>query len=173
MLAFYDYLTGFDEANRLCLFTSNGFRLFQQSQFVAKAKILKVTPDSANNDYHDADIELITLYKGERRAKIKILSVRNSSCFFLPSVNSTWIIFVSVSGGTLSFGSCSGSLELDRVFDTAQYPNAGENYSKKIALKQQVLEYLSSHGILNPNPPGLYFFSDNLRSVKGYKNLHA
>lgn len=57
---------------------------FQKSQFVAKAKLIKITPDPANEDYHDAEIQIIELYKGEHLAKIKIASLRNTSCSSCP-----------------------------------------------------------------------------------------
>ncbi|SMC88540.1 hypothetical protein [Pedobacter africanus] len=143
---------------------------FQRSQFVAKAKILKVTPDPTNENYHDAEIELLTLYKGERLKKIKIHSVMNTSCAFLPSEKSTWIIFASVWEGKLSFGACSGSLELGRTFDAVAYPNANKNYSRSIELKQQVIAYLQKHNILNPNPFGFHVYNEQLKLLKGYKN---
>jgi hypothetical protein len=142
---------------------------FQRSQFVAQVKILKVTPDSNNTDYHDAQIEVLTLYKGERLKKIKILSKLNSSCAFLPSANSTWIVFASVWQGILNFDYCSGSYKLDVDFN-GQYPNATKNLSKSTMLKLQVLEYLSHHRIWDPNPSGLYAINAGLKTIKGFKN---
>ncbi|TCD01268.1 hypothetical protein [Pedobacter psychroterrae] len=143
---------------------------FQHSQFVAKAKILKITPDPKNKSYHDAEIELITLYKGEHLKKLKILSTLNSSCRFLPSVNSTWLIFASEWQGVLSFGFCSGSLNLSETFDPIKYTKAERNYRRGIALKQQVLEYLSKKKLFDPNPLHLTAFNENLEMIEGYKN---
>ncbi|MCD0490043.1 hypothetical protein LPB86_17515 [Pedobacter sp. MC2016-14] len=148
---------------------------FQQAEFVAKVKILKVSQDTINTDYHNAEIQMVTLYKGKPRTDIKILSVLNSSCAFLPEVNSTWIVFASVWQGFLSFNFCSGSFQLDRAFDPIKYPNAKNNYRKSILLKEQVLAYLSHQNILNPNPAGLFLFNKDLATIKGYtdKELFA
>ena len=143
---------------------------FQQSEFVAKAKIINITPDPKNEMYHDAELELIALYKGERIKKIKIASELNTSCAFLPAVNSTWIIFASKWQGVLSFGFCSGGLNFSKTFDPVKYPGGGRNYFKTIALQQQVLEYLSSNKLLNPNPHGLKAFNQTLLTIKGHKN---
>ncbi|TCD01241.1 hypothetical protein [Pedobacter psychroterrae] len=143
---------------------------FQQSEFVAKAKIIKITPDPKNEMYHDAELELIAVYKGERLKRIKITSELNSSCAFLPAVNSTWIIFAAKWQGVLSFGFCSGGLNFSRTFDPVKYPNGGLHYFKRMALQQQVLEYLSSNKLLNPNPLGLDTFNHELLTIKGFKN---
>lgn len=143
---------------------------FHESQFVAKAKILNVQPDQNNKDYHDADIQIITLYKGELIKKVKIYSALNSSCSFLPAVNSTWIIYASKWQGMLSFNYCSGSLNLDRAFDPVEYPNANWNYKQEIELEQEVLAYLGAKKITSLNPSGLSMHMDDLNILRGYKN---
>ncbi len=115
---------------------------FQASEFVAKAKIIKITPDSANSDYHDAVIEIINLYKGKQLSKIKIMSLVNTSCGFLPDENSTWIIFASTWQGVLSFGFCSGSMQVDKTVDRVKYPNGAKIYGNTIKLKEDVLTFL-------------------------------
>ncbi|HMI05358.1 MAG TPA: hypothetical protein VK541_22910 [Pedobacter sp.] len=142
---------------------------YQQSQFVAKAKILKVTQDPSNEEYHDAEIELITLYKGERLKKIKIRSVMKSSCSFLPKANTTWLIFASIREGMLSFDLCSGSLQTDRKFIPPYDTRHLKNYREYIELKQEALEYLRDHNI-DPNPQGLDVSNSALESIRGYKN---
>lgn len=142
---------------------------FQRSQFVAKAKILKVTQDPSNAEYHDAEIELITVYKGERLTKIKIRSVIRTSCYFLPPENTTWLIFASMQDGKLSFGQCSGSLQTDLTF-TPPYDTRGpKNYRKSIELNEEILEYLRDHNV-NPNPHDLTVSNSALESIRGYKN---
>lgn len=142
---------------------------FQRSQFVAKAKIIKVTQDPSNAEYHDAEIELITVYKGERLTKIKILSMMKTSCSFLPATNTTWLIFASMQDGKLSFGNCSGSLQTDRTFIPPYVTRGPKNYSKSIELKEEILEYLRDRN-LNPNPPGLTVSNSALESIRGYKS---
>jgi hypothetical protein len=143
---------------------------FQQSKFVAKAKILRITPDPANPDYHDAVIEIISLYKGEHLSKIKILSSLKSSCSFLPVENSTWIIFAQRWQGMLSFGSCSGSRDIGENFDAVQYPDAAKNYRNSIKLTEGVLSFLGEHRMFNPNSADLFAFDTEINALKGYKN---
>ena len=146
---------------------------FQQSEFVAKAKIIKITPDPTNSEYHDAVIKITNLYKGEHLNKIKIMSSLNSSCSFLPLENSTWIIFAQRWQGTLSFGFCSGSIDMDQTFDPIQYPNAAKNYCREIKLKEGVISFLSKKGIFNPNPSLLRANNSEIESLKGYKNKNS
>ncbi len=143
---------------------------FQESEFVAKAKIIKITPDPKNSEYHDAVIEIISLYKGQHLSKIKIMSSLNSSCGFLPIENSIWIIFAQRWQGMLSFGFCSGSINIDRTFDPIQYPNAAKNYGNMIKLKEGAISFLSKNSIFNPNPSLLRAYNTEIGSFKGYKN---
>jgi hypothetical protein len=143
---------------------------FQKSQFVAKAKLIKITPDPANEDYHDAEIQIIELYKGEHLAKIKIASLRNTSCSFMPQENSTWIIFASVWQGKLSFGMCSGSLHLDESFDPTLYPNAAKNHARTVKLKEDVISFLKERSISDPNLSLIRPYLPELGTFKGYKN---
>lgn len=146
---------------------------FQQSEFVAKAKIMKVTPDRTNSEYHDAVIKIISLYKGEHIKTIKIHSSLNSSCSFLPTENSTWIIFAQRWQGILSFGYCSGSIHLDRTFDSIEYPNAAKNYGNTIKLRESVISFLSKNKLSNPNPSLLHAYNSKISSLKGYKNKNS
>ncbi|MGY4384174.1 hypothetical protein ACVWYN_001200 [Pedobacter sp. UYP24] len=146
---------------------------FTRSQFVATAKILKLTPDPINKNFHDAEIEVINLYKGERLTKIKILSLMNTSCRFLSTENSIWNIFATSRKGVLSFGSCSGSWEFDNEIDTIQNSKGAKNYAKSMALDQEsieVVKFLSSYQISNYNPSFLNVYNDELNSIKGYKS---
>lgn len=116
---------------------------YQRSDFVAKIKITKVIHDENNKDYHDIDFELISIYKGESINKIKIASVLNTSCSFLPSENTTWLIFASRDrNGFLSSSACAGSEQIDQTFDLLMYPNLDVKYKKSIDLKLEVLEYI-------------------------------
>nr|WP_157247092.1 hypothetical protein [Pedobacter panaciterrae] len=146
---------------------------FQQSEFVAKAKIIKITPDSANSEYHDAVIEIINLYKGEQLSKIKIMSSLNTSCGFLPDENSTWIIFASTWQGVLSFGFCSGSMQVDEYFDPVKYPNGAKNWGNTLKLREGAIAFLSDHKIFNPNTSLIRPHSSEIGSFKGYKNENS
>lgn len=145
---------------------------YQVSDFVAKIKITKVILDENNKDYHDIDFELINLYKGESINKIKIASVINTSCSFLPSENTTWIIFASRDRtGILSSGACSGNEQIDRAFDLVMYPNLDVKYKKSIDLKLEVLDYLKTKKITFDNKFKLTptNFRPCLDDLKGYE----
>lgn len=164
----------FPTASYACMCAYEGVvKNFQESEFIAKAKIIKITPDSTNSEYHDAVIEIISLYKGVNLNKIKIMSSLNSSCGFLPVENSTWIIFAQRWQGILSFGFCSGSINVDRIFDSVQYPNAAKNYGNTIKLKEDAISFLSENSIFNPNPSLLRAYNTEIRSFKGYKNKNS
>jgi hypothetical protein len=119
---------------------------YQGAEFVASAKILAIQPDKQNQDYHDIDIEIIELYKGKSINKLKITSVQNSSCAFYTSPGSTWLIFASKGkDGDLTFGSCSGSLQMDRKFNDPRYPTADRNYSRSVAMKLEALNHIKAY----------------------------
>lgn len=125
---------------------------YEQSDFIATIKIFKVIKDENNKDYHDIDFELINLYKGTSINKLKIESELNSSCSFLPSENTTWLIFASKDhNGFLSFGACSGSEQIDRVFDLIKYPNLDVKYKKIIDLKLEVLDFIKENKLAVDN----------------------
>lgn len=125
---------------------------YSSSDFIATIKILKVIKDENNKDYHDIEFELINLYKGASVNKLKIESVLNSSCSFLPSENTTWLIFASKDHkGFLSSGACSGSEQIDREFDLVKYPNLDVKYKKSIDLKLEVLEFIKSNKLADNN----------------------
>ncbi len=140
------------------------------SNFIATAKILKISPDKENSSLHDIEIEIIDLYKGQATSHLKIYSALNSSCAFYTPENSEWLIFASKNkNGNLSFGYCSGAKRLDGKIDSKKYPHAEKNYKKSIELKLQVLEYLKNSEIQTLNKFGLRtsFFNDCLKSFKG------
>jgi hypothetical protein len=62
---------------------------------------------------------------------------------------------------------------MDRTFDPVQYPNAVENYSSEIKLKEGVISFLSKKGIFNPNPSLLRVNNSEIESLKGYKNNNS
>ncbi len=125
---------------------------YQRSEFIATAKILKVLQDNKNEDYHDIEIEVINVYKGTQINRIKIISSLNSSCAFLPLENTSWLIFASKDQkGFLSFGFCSGSMQIDRQFDLVAYPNLDIKYKKSLDLKLDALNFLKRSNISTIN----------------------
>jgi len=142
------------------------------SDFIATAKILKISPDKENSDLHNIQIEIINIYKGQPTSSLKIYSVLNSSCAFYTPENSEWLIFANKNkNGDLSFGYCSGAKRVDRKFDFDRYPHAEKNYKKSIELKLQVLEYLKSSKIQASNEFRLRTSYSNgcLKNFKGFE----
>ncbi|WP_160113999.1 MULTISPECIES: hypothetical protein [Aquimarina] len=115
------------------------------SDFVASAKILKVTKDNKSNDYHNIEVEILDLYKGKNTTSLRIFSALGSSCSFLTPENSTWLIFADYNKkGQLVFNYCSGAQQIDQRFNKEMFPNAHENHKRSIELQTQVLHYLKN-----------------------------
>ena len=145
---------------------------YQRSDFIATAKISKVIQDNKNENYHDIEIEGINVYKGTPLNRLKIESSLNSSCAFLPSENTTWLIFASKDqNGFLSFGSCSGSIQIDRQFDLVEYPNLDIKYKKSVDLKLEALNFLKRSNISTVNKFNLITNDYSICSddLKGFK----
>jgi hypothetical protein len=120
----------------------------ENSDFIARAKILKVTPDPNDERKHDLEIEILELFKGEEVKSIKIFSFLKSSCAIYAPEGSTWLIFARTNADGINiFGACSGSRQLDRKIDEKRYPNASRNFKKSIDFKQEVLRYLRDNDI--------------------------
>jgi len=94
----------------------------------------------------------------------------NSSCSFLPDEGSEWLVFAGKNNqGQLGFGSCSGSLQLDRQFDETRYPGITEKYIREINLKMQVLDFFVSSKLEPKNKANLEISSSSnfLSEYKG------
>lgn len=120
---------------------------FKQSEFVAMAKIISITPNKESEQYHDIEVELIDVYKGEKITKLKIYSALHSSCAFYTEKNSTWLIFANKKDGILTFNYCSASLQVDRKFNLIEYPKLDVKYKSTIDLKLSVLDWLKQNEI--------------------------
>jgi len=121
-----------------------------QSDFVATAKIIKVTPNDINTIYDNVNIEIIEIYKGETTTNIKTISI--GSCPFKVSENTTWLIFASKdNNGNLSFGYCSGAKQIDRKFNSTKYPNAKEQYDESLKSKLKLLNFLKDEKVVPKN----------------------
>jgi hypothetical protein len=129
---------------------------FQKSEFVAKVRILKITNIENDFDYQNAAIEVLDLYKGEKLQTIKILYAINSSCSFYVPENSIWLVFADTYNGKLSFGYCSGSKQIDRDFNSKEYPNAQENYDQSIQRKLSILNILKENKVNDFNENDLW-----------------
>ncbi len=125
---------------------------FQKSEFIAKVKVKRVSEYKLENYYQNADIEIIDLFKGSKIKSIKIISDFQSSCGLYVPENSVWLIFAQIdSKGNLSFGHCSGSIQIDKNMTSKEYPNAEKNRKKSIERKLSALKFLSSQNIKNTN----------------------
>ncbi|MES2829765.1 MAG: hypothetical protein V4687_16525 [Bacteroidota bacterium] len=143
---------------------------FQKADFIAIVKLVKIRPDKSDLSYHDAEIKLIKLYKGDRINAIKIHSLVETSCGFLPTENSTWLIFAYKWEGKLSFDYCSGSSQLDIIEDEGEYPKSTGGFKRHNSLQIESLDFLKRHKIANLNPQNLAIVPPELESIKGYKN---
>lgn len=63
------------------------------AEFIATAKILRITPDEENPNLHNIEIEIVDLFKGKNTPNLKIYSALNSSCAFYTPENTSWLIF--------------------------------------------------------------------------------
>lgn len=147
-------------------FTKN----FETSTFVAKVKLLEIRPDVNDEDYHEADIQILELYKGKRLTTINIHSQLNSSCGFMPKANSTWIVFAAEFEGKLSFQYCSSSIDLTRTFNEKESPDVARNYRNSTKMKAQVLKLLYKQKIEKLSSDAFYVAPEGLETIKGYKN---
>lgn len=110
------------------------------SDFVAAVEIIDISPDPLDDNYHDIDIQIIDLYKGESVTSLKLNSWLRTSCSLYTEKGSKWLVFAKTNKkGDLSFGYCSGSKQIDRKFDLSKYPNLPKSYAKRIMRTREVL----------------------------------
>ena len=142
------------------------------ADFVAVAKILKVSPDPQSERFHDIDIEITSLFKGEKISSLKIRSALKTSCAFYTPENTTWLIFAyRDKEGVLSFGFCSGGIQLDRKYNSTEFPKADDNYRRAYELKLEVLKYMKRKNISPANEFQLNTVipEDCLKKFDGYE----
>ena len=127
----------------------------QNSAFIAKIKILKISESKNDPDYKYAEIEVLELFKGNHIKNIKFSSELRNFCSLSVSENTTWLVFANKGKSeVMKFGYCYGSTELDRKYDkyeSQKYPNAENNKRRSDELKISVLRYFKSRNITNPN----------------------
>jgi hypothetical protein len=136
-------------------FTTTLIEKVQNSAFIAKIKILKISEYKNDPDNKYAEIEVLELFKGNHIKKIKFSSELNNFCSLPVSENTTWLVFANKGKSEImEFGYCSGSTELYRKYDkyeSEKYPNAENNERKSNELKISVLQYFKSKNITKPN----------------------
>ena len=141
-----------------------------QSDFIAKVKVLKVSAPTKDGAYQSAEIKVQELYKGDKINSININADLQSSCAMIVEEHTTWLVFAHYGkSGQLEFGACSGSVHLDESIDKEKYPNLKEILNKNFELKLKVLEYFKKNKITKPNEYNFILNSNNLgENFKGY-----
>lgn len=126
--------------------------LVNNSAFIAKIKILKVSEATADGEYQTAEIEVLDLYKGKQSKTIKINAALKTDCILNVKENSTWLVFADYGkSGKLEFGYCSGSIQIDQQIDTLKYPDLKEKLKRSIELKTSVLNFFKENKINKTN----------------------
>ena len=142
---------------------------YERADFVATAKIEKITPDG--DDYHTIEINIGEIFKGQEVSKLRIESILNSSCAFYTPENSNWLIFAyEDSEKGLVFGSCSGSIQLDRKVDEEKYLGLTKKIELSHLRKLNVLRYIKEKelDIKNNFRLNYTFLNDCLNNGKGF-----
>ncbi|MET6990275.1 hypothetical protein [Sediminicola arcticus] len=142
---------------------------FERADFVATAEIQKITP--AGSDYHNIEIKVGEVFKGSSVNKLKIESILNSSCSFYTPEKSNWLIFAYKDSKLgLVFGSCSGSIQLDRKVNEEKYPEFNKKTEQSNQKKLSVLRFIKETEIDIKNDFRLnYTFLNNcLDKGKGF-----
>ncbi len=151
-----------------------------RSDFVATAKIIDIARDGQNEDFHTAEISIATLYKGSAINSLRIYTSLNSSCGFYTPKNTTWLIFASKNNsGDLVFGSCSGSEQVDKTYDSEYFVRKyteeeliairAKRY-KTIQQKLEVLQYIKDSDLYPTNEYRLktYFMDECLWQPRSF-----
>lgn len=122
---------------------------FINADFIAKIKVSKVSSEwNVNNDHEPyfIEFETIEIYKGKVKSNIVNLQSFYEMYFTL---NSEWIIFAysNTSNNQYSTNSCSGSKQIDKVFDENLYPKYNTQYQKNINNLTKLLTNLKANNI--------------------------
>lgn len=141
----------------------------RESDFIAVAKINSLSLDTENSNRHNAEIEILKLYKGKPIKEIKVWSLLNSSCSFLPDEGSLWLIFSTKNyEGILGFGFCSGAILLDEEFDKKKKTINTKDFYDKTGFRLQVLDFLPKSKLKRENKAGLYISTSD-EYLSGYR----
>lgn len=119
---------------------------YQQSDFIAVAKISNIDSSLHERDQRDIEIEIITLYKGPMITKLKIDNHLRTNCGIYTPLNSTWLIFANKNKeGTFSFGDCSRSVQLDKVESRYYDTLSRSRFEASLSRMLNVLEFLKKY----------------------------
>lgn len=146
---------------------------YHTSDFIARVRIIKASKDEINSIYRNIDIQILELFKGKTVNSLKVVSNTRSTCGISTPENTDWVIFASYDdSGNLSFASCSGSQQIEKVPYDEKYPNYKKNIEAKLSRKLETLTYLKKENLILTNE---YHLTPNLSrlcfdDLKGLSN---
>jgi hypothetical protein len=121
------------------------------ADFVAKVKVTKSLKEwNFENAFKPYTVNFIIeeLYKGQEITSISLDSYSDASCGLVLAENSEWIIFAYKNKEDKYFTNlCSGSKQIDKVFNNPKYPNAAKNYNTVINKTLEVLQLFKKHEV--------------------------
>lgn len=146
---------------------------FENAAFVAKIRVIKVTPDPQNNSNHILEIEIQELYKGDSTNQIILHSWSNSSCAMMVNENTEWIIYASrLANGKISFGFCSRHTVVSNIYSGVNLTNNPEflkKHEQNIKSQIGILRFLKSLKNIPRNDFNLKtHFDSKDSSLRGY-----
>lgn len=146
---------------------------FEKAAFVAKVRVIKVTPDPQNNDNHLLKIEIQELYKGDSTNLLVLHSWSNSSCAMMVNENTEWIIYANrLANGNISFGLCSRHMAISDIYSGFILTNKAEfqkKHEQNIQRHIEILQFLKSLKTVPKNDYKLTtYFEPKDSSLKGY-----
>lgn len=129
---------------------------FDQSEFIAKVKILKVNISKNDSRYLDISIEILDLYKGKKIKSFKLINSFYDYCSLDFTENSVWLLFASFDEKkVLNMEYCYGSVQIDKKRNSVEYPNIEQTFKEKIEKKIKILNFLKKHNIKKINQHNL------------------
>ncbi|WP_298248345.1 hypothetical protein [uncultured Christiangramia sp.] len=143
----------------------------ESSDFVGRVKINQIERDSINPEYLNLTVEVLDIFKGNFNNDLKILTDKSMCNIYTPK-GTEWLVYASFDkNDNLSFGYCSGSIQIDRDLNSDKYPNAEKNYKKSIKRKLELLKFLNQKNIISKSNSSIssILSSDCLNSIKGYE----
>lgn len=164
-------LISFSETSACSCITLPFDQHYQQSDFIAVAKITHIDSSLHEQDQRDIEIEIITLYKGIAVTKLKIDNHLKTMCGVYTPLNSTWLIFANKNKeGVFSFGDCSRSVQLDKLESRYYDTLSRSRFEASMSRMLHVLEFLKKyqHAFIRETNVQVYENSWSDSSLKGF-----
>jgi hypothetical protein len=146
---------------------------FEKAAFVAKVRVIKVTPDPQDSDNHLLKIEIQELYKGDSTNQLVLHSGSNSSCAMMVNENTEWIIYAGrLINGNFSFGLCSRHTAISNIYpglNMTNNPEFQKKHEQNIQRQIGILRFLKSLKNIPRNDFNLKtHFDSKDSSLRGY-----